>query len=163
MHLRSYLLHVVEVSSVLVFPFLGTILYYQIRALETRKKTNAQHSGPIKKRLLFKGQYKKDQIRLLEEQILFLTSEDNYVALHYVEQGEHKTHLIRATMGSLLDQVNSELLVRCHRSYVVNISRIKKMRKSASRDVLFLNDYDKMFPVSRGYRDELLQKLEGLQ
>jgi len=58
------------------------------------------------------------------EQILFLKSADNYVAVYYSKEGKVKKELVRTTMKRLETELDSFPIRRCHRSYMVNIKKI---------------------------------------
>lgn len=151
-HIKSLLLHIINISAVIIFPFLATIFIY--RYIWLRKKYNklsqlSTESTKIKNLILFDGSYKNDKIALLPEQILFINSQDNYACIHYLEKGELIRHMIRSTLSRIEHSIQSQLLIRCHRSYIINLSQIESYKKEKNRRNLKLKHYNKSIPVSK--------------
>jgi len=86
------------------------------------------------------------------EQILFLKSADNYVAVYYSKDGKVKKELVRTTMKRLETELDSVPIRRCHRSYMVNIKKIAISMRSSQGLVLTIHDFpDEQIPVSKNY------------
>lgn len=74
-----------------------------------------------------KGEMK---ISVRREDLLLLESADNYVCVWYLSSGTIKKTMIRNTMKKLEDLLSSDKhVVRCHRSYMVNLDHIKVLRR----------------------------------
>ena len=159
--LESYLLHIFEVSTMLIFPFSGVVLYFYFVYLKELKPVNqAETQSSRQNRILFQGTYKKDRIWLDTINLLFIESEDNYVALHYLENNEEKTHLIRTTLSSLENSIDSENIIRCHRSFLVNPKRLKSMIREDGKDYLTLEGTNSKIPVSRSFKDKIKEAFD---
>ena len=65
------------------------------------------------------------KISLLFSNILYIESADNYIEVYYLDEGHVKTVLIRNTLKTIDSIFKNSSLKRCHRSYMVNIDRIK--------------------------------------
>ena len=86
------------------------------------------------------------------EQILFLKSADNYVAVYFLKDGKVKKELVRTTMKRLETELDSFPIRRCHRSYMVNIKKIAITMRSSPGLVLTIHDFpDEQIPVSKNY------------
>ena len=81
--------------------------------------------------------------------ILFLESDHVYVCVYTTT----RKYLIRASMQNYIEQLDADLFLRIHRSYVVNLSKIEKVIGSQVRIG------ETSLPVSRSYKDELLSRL----
>ncbi len=57
-------------------------------------------------------------------EIEWVEAESNYVLIHT----RGRTHILRETLGSFEKRLNPAKFARIHRSYVVNVSRIKELR-----------------------------------
>lgn len=86
------------------------------------------------------------------DQILFLKSADNYVAVYFIKDGKVKKELVRTTMKRLETELDSFPIRRCHRSYMVNIKKIAvSMRSSHGLDLTIHDFPDEPIPVSKNY------------
>ena len=61
--------------------------------------------------------------------ILFIEASENYVNIHYLESGVEKRYQLRNTMKSMETLSEKAGFVRVHRSYIVNPSHVKSVRK----------------------------------
>ena len=95
------------------------------------------------------------RIVLAAKSILFIRAEDNYVKIHYLDNGKVKDYLLRATMNSIAPLVEPHNLFRCQRSWFVNLSHIVALRKDPDDLITVELDTEGItIPVSRAiYRD----------
>lgn len=126
----------------------------------------AKHNDDIKpvdesSLIRFYDEYKKLRLVLASEAIIFIKSEDNYVQIHYMDQGRTKKFILRSTMRALEDTLAKHGLVRCHRSFFINPSFIKIVhRDSAGLIVAELNqDGYESIPISRKFQDAIMKLL----
>ncbi len=86
-------------------------------------------------------------------QILYLSSDDNYVDIHYLENKNRKKLIIRSSLKHLEAQLVNPIspVKRCHRQYLINTNRVV-IQKSTSRSMVleFLGQPD-IVPVSSQY------------
>lgn len=143
--------------GVCIFPYstlyLGLLLY----AERTKEEQAADPSSLIK----FYDEYKKLRIVIASEAVIFLKSEENYVQIHYSDQGRNKKFVLRSSMRALEELVVRHGLVRCHRSYFINPNYIKMIRKEPSGVVvaeLKAEGYESI-PISRKYQEEITRLL----
>ncbi len=86
-------------------------------------------------------------------QILYLSSDDNYVDIHYLEDGNRKKLTIRSSLKYLETQLVNPIspIKRCHRRYLINTNLVT-IQKSTSRSmVLELLGQADIIPVSSQY------------
>lgn len=87
------------------------------------------------------------------EQVLFLKSADNYVAVYFFRDGKVKKELVRTSLKRLETELDEFPIRRCHRSYMVNIKKISVSMKSNQGLSLALKDYsEESIPVSKNYK-----------
>ena len=89
-------------------------------------------------------------------QIDFLESARNYVVVH----ADDREYLVRDTMSALLDKLVDGNIVRAHRSFAINLDRVREIRSTDSGHVVKL-DSGRDVPLSRGYRDAFKAALAG--
>lgn len=93
-------------------------------------------------------QLKEDTFKVEEATFLFAVASGNYVYIH--EKGDKK-NIRRLTLNSLKDQLPSPTLIRCHRSYIVNLQQVESVSGNAQGLSLSLKENETAIPVSRKY------------
>lgn len=93
-----------------------------------------------------------------ESDLYYIISQDNYVRIHYLNNGEMSSYMLRCPLKVIEKSLKGSSLIRCHRSYIVNISRIKVLR--SEREGFFIDlDYDGAaeIPISKSYSDTFME------
>lgn len=98
---------------------------------------------------------------ILADDILYLTSEDNYIEIFYVSESSIKSEILRNTLKNIEEQLpeNSDLH-RCHRSYMVNFRQITKLHRKNRKLLLTLKGGVEI-PVSDKYTHKFTEWLKG--
>ena len=137
----------------LVFPYL--ILYLAVTLHGARdSETDVAHDAPL---IRFHDESKKLKFVIAAPAVLYIEAEENYVRIHYVENGRTGSYVLRSTMKRVEEVCVKHGLVRCHRSYLVNPEHIKMLRKD--KDGLIVAELDSQtqsIPVSKTYYDKVL-------
>ncbi len=154
---------VLNTSLVFVFPFLGVFFYFRYRMLHEhiRKMTfqlSASTSPTATDLIHFVGQGKADTFSVCGSDFRYAQAQDNYVALFYVKNGHLQKELIRSTLSELLENTKWDSLMRCHRSYAVNLQQLHSASGGPPL-LLFLKDVPEPIRVSRTYRSPVLDRL----
>lgn len=89
----------------------------------------------------------------LLDSVCYLESEEKYVRVVLI----NREKLLRCSMKSLEKELESYGLIRCHKSYIVNIKKVYAVK----HDHLILLD-GKRLPIRRGMVTELKKQLCGL-
>lgn len=85
-------------------------------------------------------------------QIRYVEALQNYVKIgHLSPEGQWKERTERATLKSVLEEVNGSALVKCHRSFLINRETITSTSGNAQGLLLRLADCEKTIPVSRSF------------
>lgn len=93
-----------------------------------------------------------DRIRLLKTvEIDWISSADNYVELHVGAA----THLCRITLRTLVRQLPSSQFARISRSVIVNLGRVKEIRRKTHGDFVVVLRAGTQLPGTRNYRENL--------
>lgn len=105
--------------------------------------------------LALEGDGRGEILKLNGDQILYLQAQDNYVIIQYLDNHLLKNHLLRASLSKLEKQLAGTTIKRCHRSFLVNMDKVKTIRKGSNNLQLLLNDTSDAIPVSQKYADEI--------
>lgn len=82
---------------------------------------------------------------------LFLEVVKNHIHVYYVENGNITTRIIRNTLTAIMDEIDEATIFRCHRSFLVNLGKIKTAQGNSNGYKILLKDYDNPIPVSRNF------------
>ena len=148
------------------FKFLAMVLAipYTIIALAMviyEYRNTAQTSEDSLKRIRFYDSKHNLKIVLTPDSILYIAAEINYVTITYTDNGKEKDYTLRASMKSIDEICQENGLVRCHRSYYINPSYVKVLRKD-KEGVIFAEMESKnniRIPVSKTYYTHLAELL----
>jgi DNA-binding LytR/AlgR family response regulator len=99
-----------------------------------------QNQNPEQQYLFIRADY--SLIKILISDILFIEGLDDYLKIHIQNQ---KTVVARMTLKSLLEKLPSPEFIRVHRSFIVPISKIEKVRNK----IVYINEEE--IPVSASY------------
>ncbi|MEM1356940.1 MAG: LytTR family DNA-binding domain-containing protein [Bacteroidota bacterium] len=99
---------------------------------------------------------KETTFELHEADFMFATAEGNYVDLFSItDQGDLSKTTHRLTLASLEQQLATDFLRRCHRSYLINLRQVDDWVGNTQGLRLRLKNYQDPIPVSRKYAAEI--------
>ena len=114
--------------------------------------------------LIFIAENDKDKLELKPEELLFIESADNYSNIVFHKNGKIKKQLLRGSLKRLESQITFPFIVRCHRSYIVNLKLIHHIKGNAQGyRIEFKINLSDTIPVSRNYSKALFERLEALK
>lgn len=100
------------------------------------------------------------QLSVAKENLLYIESADNYICIWYLKGEMLKKKLMRITMKDICEQLSDTNIVRCHRSYMVNLDLVKVMRREKENIFLELGVPNvKEIPISKTYGEAVLRRL----
>ena len=92
--------------------------------------------------------------------IYYIASQDNYVEIRYEMGGQLLNYLMRCRTTRLEKQLEGTSLVRCHRSYIVNVNNVAQFKRDGARMFLVLSHPDaRKIPVSQSYYKNIAERL----
>lgn len=99
---------------------------------------------------------KRNEIkRIYFKDILYLEADGGKYSKIFLE---NNVYVIRYSLKNLLDKISSNDLVPCHRSYIINISKISSV--DLSQNTIYLGKHQ--IPVSRREKSALMKRLDYL-
>lgn len=97
------------------------------------------------------------------ENLYFIESDDNYIKVWYMDNtGAMKQYMLRCRLKTIEDSFAGSDLVRCHRKYVVNISKVKILK--AEKDGYYIDlDIESVdpIPISKTYEQAVLARFNS--
>ncbi|CAM1364087.1 LytR/AlgR family response regulator transcription factor [Tenacibaculum xiamenense] len=112
--------------------------------LEIEHEQTKEEIESIKKLVIQDRIILKNKVHVLLDELIFIKSEDHYLALNT----SGKKEFIRGNISKIIKELPPNF-VRCHRSYIVNINSIKQYNKES---LLLINKA--IIPVSRSYKKQ---------
>lgn len=153
------------VALIMLIPFVIAILYAEIlddreeiRLLTLNKPLGAGYLDDVLVNLYDHSGVLK--ISASQRDIYYIASEDNYVNIHYIIDEDMTSYLLRSSTGEIEAALRHTSIVRCHRSYLVNLSHVKVLKHGTGKATLVLSDKaGTEIPVSKSYYQDLLEKI----
>jgi hypothetical protein len=150
---------VLNTSLTLLLPYTMLWLYFSWRdsrnkLIEIREQPDASGQKPM---IPLRDEKGVLRMSLKRGDVLYMQGSDNYVTVWYQAQNKVTKFMLRNTLRTMEDELREELVIRCHRSYLVNIERVKLIRREKDGLQLELDSTPpSTVPVSRTYMHEVL-------
>lgn len=103
------------------------------------------------------------ELMIPESDFLCIQSMENYCALYYLDKDVVKKMWLRISLSNILKQVQTQTIKRCHRSYIVNLDKVRNLKDNAQGYKLILSEMDFDIPVSRSFIPVIIPTLEHLK
>ena len=172
----------IDLSAFTVFKFIGYTIFIAIIPISIRvvsihnwllknKLKEAQHlSDVLKNRKLenevveieLRSNIVNEIIKTTNNELQFIEADKNYITITELKESKPKNSLLRLSIIKALEQIEDENIVRCHRSYVVNLKAVTSVTGNSQGLKLLLSEGLKPIPVSRSYKKVVTKKLSSL-
>ena len=144
-------------SCILFIPYTFCLLYIIIidKAQQLKALHDSIKNDDIAKQrsyVLFYDDHNEMRLSIKREDVILIESADNYVCIWYTSGNDVKKTMIRNTMKWVEKQLVDSSIQRCHRSYMINMDRVKILRRD--KDGVFIEfGIEGVFdvPISRTY------------
>jgi DNA-binding LytR/AlgR family response regulator len=163
MNLKGNML-LVEFFKTLKYTFLvialpyAAVLYYLHNNRQKQKLYHVDKSDDQIIKILDEKQNIK--IAIEPEKLLYIKNADNYVEIFYSYNDGILKELVRTSLKRLEKELEQFRVVRCHRSYMVNLKNISFSKKTRQGLRLELKDKNTpLIPVSKNYAPIILDEL----
>ena len=95
--------------------------------------------------------------RLAVENIDMFEAAGDYVIAHV----EDTTHLLSDSLNSLEERLDPAVLLRVHRSSMVNLKRVRSLRKRGSRGLALILQSGRQIPVGPSYANAVIEAMNA--
>ena len=153
---------VFNTATVLVFPAVAVFFYFRYKNLQEHYDailTNTLSGIDAKQMILFTGQDSKDKLSVSVENFLYARAQDNYLELYYLKNKEVAKFLIRSSLANIESSLEYEFLVRCHRSFLINLYNVHSVKGNRKNLQISMLYSEGTIPVSQTYVDVTLRAL----
>ena len=125
---------------------------------EVLRLNSASEQKPLPDMYHFYDERGELKLSVRPEMVYYIESADNYVTIYYINGAKLDKLMIRNTLKNIEWRFRDRGLIRCHRSYIINIQRVNVIRKQDYDVVVdFADERVPVIPVSKGYSDLVMQ------
>ena len=93
------------------------------------------------------------------DKFYYIRSAGNYVEVHFMENGTPSRRVLRSTLKLVIASINHPRIIRCHKSFLVNLDKVDEVTGNAQGYSLHLRDVNFQVPVSRQLNDRIKELL----
>lgn len=155
---ESYLEFILNIAALSFFPILINLLFLK-RGRSNSPASFEKESAITQALLTFTSDNQKDRLAVSMEDLYYIEAQDNYCSIHYQSENTTKKYLIRASLKRLEMELSDTAVIRCHRSYLVNLSQVASYKGNLHGLVLSVGLAQLAVPVSRSYAQVIIDKL----
>ena len=160
-----YYTAILNATLILLIPYLMSLLYFawldkkqHFEKLLMEKQSAAEPEPP--RFISFNDEGGETKLTIQLDDLLYLEASENYVTIHYLDHTQPDRMLLRTSMKRMEEQLSGFPVVRCHRSYMVNLNRIKLAKKTKTGMIVELSaSVPIRLPVSETYKGEVVRGL----
>ncbi|MCX4261732.1 MAG: LytTR family DNA-binding domain-containing protein [Alistipes sp.] len=103
------------------------------------------------------------RLTITVDSLYYLESQDNYVKVHYKHNDKFSVYMLRSRTSSIEESLAGTGMIRCHRSYIINVRKIAFIGEEHKSYYVTLNDEQiKRIPVSKRYYDNVMGAIAAL-
>ena len=154
---------VIKLILTATIPITALILINQNRMFRSRakfaddiNKKLQEHKLIQDKIIFFNSDYQKDSLAIKVNLLLFIRSANNYIEVFWKDGELIKNQMIRCSMAYAEDLLKEDkFIVKCHRSYIVNINYIDRFEGNVQGYKLYFDKIDFPIPVSKSFASKL--------
>ena len=100
------------------------------------------------------------RLSIRRENLVLIESADNYVCVYYINGDKTKKSMVRNTLSRVTEHLKGTRIVRCHRSYMINLEHAKVLHRDKEGVFIELGiDVVPDVPISRTYADNVREWL----
>ncbi|MGX5685088.1 LytTR family transcriptional regulator DNA-binding domain-containing protein [Chryseobacterium cucumeris] len=138
--------------------------YIYLKNIHEKKARDISQHLPVsaseQRQNLLKITAQNTELIINENDFLFVQSMENYCTFYFLENNSLQKALIRISLANALQQIETGSVKKCHRSYIVNLGRVKKLKGNAQGYKLILPEIDFEIPVSRSFIPSIIPQLQ---
>ena len=101
------------------------------------------------------------KLTINSDSLYYMESQDNYIKIHYENSGKLCSYMLRSRTKTIEESLADSSIVRCQRSYLVNVMKINHIKKGGkARYIVLSHDDIRPIPVSKSYFKNLISKID---
>jgi hypothetical protein len=168
----SFIIFIGIVFVINIIPISIIILGHHIYLLKKQIKVTSQINSTLSNKsvteisseiITIGASNQRDNITLNLNDLLYITSADNYIDVYYLEGSILKHNLLRNTLNNIQEQISKNIpsIRRCHKGFIINLNHTKSVTGNASGYKIELKGVEFLIPISRKYKDDIFKRLNS--
>lgn len=159
------------VPAILAIPYLVSYLYLGLRSkdatinklIEEGYTTGQVLQHSVDDTITLNDENGKPRLTIKSGGILYVGANDNYVNVYYLDNDKVGYTMLRNNLKTLEKQLDAYGIVRCHRSYMVNLHRVTiiSREKDGMYTTLDSNAVSRI-PISKSYSEEVMRRFSEM-
>ncbi|MBO5974109.1 MAG: LytTR family transcriptional regulator [Paludibacteraceae bacterium] len=155
-------------SLIVLAPYSILSLFFSLKDKELRLeriKQQQKEEVPDSNGNLYSFYDEKGTLRLslFSECLFYIEAADNYVCIYYMNKGKLTSFMLRNSLKNIEHVFSERNLIRCHRSFVVNIANVKIIRKGENGlSIDFDCDGVRSIPISKTFSANVLEQFSAI-
>jgi len=138
-------------ATILVYPY--TILTLIMTVSDKKKAEEREEAANL---VRFYDSNKLLKLTIAASALMYIKAEENYLRIFYLDAGKFKDYQLRSSMTAISETAGKAGLFRCHRSYYINPSKIKALRRESNGTMSAeIEGAESPIPVSKKLYQEL--------
>lgn len=155
----------VKTSLILLIPYTMCYTYFvwqenrrELRSL--RKQIDQDETVLQKAYIQILDEKGEMRLSIRRENLVLIESADNYVCVYYINGDKTKKSMVRNTLSSVAEHLQGTRIVRCHRSYMINLDHAKILHRDKEGVFIELGiEGMPDVPISKTYADNVREWL----
>ena len=170
-----HLFFVVLIRAIMLsfFPIIAIVLYgenllhkknhsHAIEIINDLQKSKFVESKEKKKLFYTFAKNTNDEIRVSANDLFYIKAEGNYCLVVFNNVSNLEKKLIRSKLKEIEQIIEkSTHLIRCHKSYIINLNKVSNVTGNARGYILHLNEHNYKVPVSRNLSKSLINRIKN--
>lgn len=155
----------IKTSLILLIPYTMCYIYFvwqenrrELRSL--RKQIDRDETVLQKAYIQILDEKGEMRLSIRRENLVLIESADNYVCVYYLNGDVTKKSMIRNTLSRVAEHLQGTRIVRCHRSYMINLDHAQILHRD--KEGVFIEhgiEGIPNVPISRTYADNIREWL----
>ena len=154
-------------ALLIIPPYIASVIYLALQDKKTQlKEIEEDLDSAITQKaagrsiISFYDERGELQLSLAKENFLYIESSDNYIAIWYLKNNLPRKQMLRMTLQRMAEQLQGTNVMRCHRSYLVNMEQVRVLRRDKEGFFIEMGINGVPDPpVSKTYSEEILKWL----
>jgi tetratricopeptide (TPR) repeat protein len=114
--------------------------------------------------ITIKSDKTKEEVKFLESELQYIKAKGNYSEIHFIKNSVAEKKMMLVSLKIVEEKLKSvKNLVRCHKSYIINIRRIVRISGNSQGYKLHFEKINDKIPVSRSFPKSVLTDLINMK
>ncbi|MCF8298499.1 MAG: LytTR family transcriptional regulator [Saprospiraceae bacterium] len=156
----SFVLIAVLPVTVLITINQDRLLRANLKSANKLNQKLTENKNIDEKIVFFESEYKKDDLSIKVNSLLFIKSASNYIEVYYTDKGVIKNQMVRCSLLKAEENLKEyDFIIRCHRTYIINTKHIDKVEGNSQGYKLYFDKVDFPVTVSQKYIVDFQNKI----